>query len=266
VDRCEVTNQQYADALNWALGQGGLITLSNGVVYQHGSGTSYPYCDTRPTSEYSQITWNGSVFGVVAGKGSHPMVVVSWYGSVAYANWRSGMQGLPPCYDLSTWECNWGGGYRLPTEAEWERAARGNAAGRRFPWSGTDNIDHSRANYYSSSAYFYDIGLPLGYDPLFDIGATMPYTSPVGHFAPTGYGLYDMSGNVWEWCNDRFDGSYYSSSPNNNPHGPVSGNTRVLRGGSWSSLAVNLRCAYRSDGLPNYRAIVNGFRLVSATQ
>jgi sulfatase modifying factor 1 len=260
MDRYQVTNQQYADALNWAWGRGGMITVTSGVVYKAASGTSYPYCDTTTRGTYSQITWNGSTFGVAGGKENHPMVAVSWYGSVAYANWRSGMQSMPLCYDLSTWNCNWGSGYRLPTEAEWERAARGGVAGHRFPWSDTDTIQHSRANYLSSTTYYYDTSPTRGYHPTFNTGV-YPYSSPVGYFAANGYGLYDMAGNVWEWCNDWFDGSYYSNSPYNNPHGPASGSNHVLRGGSWGSLAINLRCAYRSNGVPDYRYMINGFRL-----
>lgn len=266
MDQHEVTNQEYAAALNWALAQGGLITVSGGIVYQPDRGVSRPYCDTQAGNEYSRITWNGSQFGIVSGAEHHPVVLVSWYGAVAYANWRSGMQGLTPSYDSATWNRNSESGYRLPTEAEWERAARGGMPGRRFPWLDTDNIDHSRANYYSSSGKFYDAGLPYGYDPEFSVGTIMPYTSPVGSFPITGYGLFDMAGNAWEWCEDWFDGEYYSNSPQLDPRGPAAGATRVLRGGSWSSLAVCQRCAYRNDALPGYRAMVSGFRLVLAVE
>lgn len=119
MDRTEVTNQQYAAGLNWALAQGNQISVINGIVYKFNSGTNYPYCGTNPTENTSRITWDGSTFGVVTGKENHPMVNVSWYGSTAYANWRSAMHGRPLCYSLSTWECSFTpGGYRLPTEAE----------------------------------------------------------------------------------------------------------------------------------------------------
>jgi len=244
MDQKEVTNDQYKDALNWANAQGGLITVTSGVVYKYNTGTSYPYCDTTTSSSSSRITWNGSTFGVVSGKENHPMVPVSWYGSVAYANWRSGMQGRPLGYDLSTWTCNWNSGYRLPTEAEWEKAARGGAAGHRFPWSDSDYIQHARANYYSDSSYAYDTSPTRGYHPTFNTGVD-PYTSPVGYFAANGYGLYDMAGNVWEWCNDWYSSSYYSSSPYNNPHGPVSGTLRLLHGGGCDFDAYGCRVAYR---------------------
>ncbi|MFH0981360.1 MAG: SUMF1/EgtB/PvdO family nonheme iron enzyme [Planctomycetota bacterium] len=283
MDRYDVTNAQYAAGLNWAWAQGGLITVTSGVVYKAGSGTSYPYCDTTTSSSYSRITWNGSTFGIVSGKESHPMVLVSWYGSVAYANWRSAMAGKPLCYDLSTWTCNFGSGYRLPTEAQWEKAARGGAAGHRFPWSDTDTIQHARANYDSSSSYSYDTSPTRGYHPLWGV-SPYPYTSPVGFFtgalqykvdwgwpgAPTsyqtanganGYGLYDMAGNVWEWCNDWWSSTYYSSSPYSNPHGPASGTFRVLRGGLWQYYAFVCRCAHRSAYPPDNRYYYLGFRL-----
>ena len=160
------------------------------------------------------------------------MVRVSWYGSVAYANWRSAMVGQPMCYNLSTWACDFNmNGYRLPTEAEWEKAARGGVAGHRVPWSDSDTIQHARANYYSSTSYSYDTSPTRGYHPTFAVG-NMPYTSPVGYFAPNGYGLYDMAGNVWEWCNDWYRSTYYSTTPypHVNPHGPTRGASRVLRG------------------------------------
>jgi len=265
MDSCEVTNQQYADGLNWAYAQGNLITVTDGVVYKYNSGTSCPYCETTTSSSYSRITWNGTTFGVTSGKESHPMVEESWYGAVAYANWRSGMQGKPLGYDLSTWACNFGSGYRLPTEAEWEKAARGGVAGHRFPWSDVDTIQHARANYLSywegGVPYFsYDTSPTAGYHPTFDTGV-MPYTSPVGYFASNGYGLYDMAGDVFEWCNDWYGETYYGSSPYNNPHGPAGGNYRVNRGGSWNGVAYHCRCANRGYDDPDDRTSYFGFRL-----
>ena len=270
IDRYEVTNAQYVAGLNWAQAQGGLIEVSSGVVYKAGNETSYPYCTTTSAPPdypdygyFSGITWNGSTFGVVSGKEDYPMVQVSWYGSVAYANWRSAIEGKPLCYDLSTWTCNFGvAGYRLPTEAEWEKAARGGAPGHRFPWSDSDMIQLSRANYRlelsnSHTYYPYDtISTPAGF----------PNTSPVGYFAPNGYGLYDMAGNVREWCNDWWSGSYYSSPPHgmnsDNPYGPATGTNRVLRGGSWYDDAFWQRCAVRLYGrTPDTRDYAFGFRL-----
>ncbi|MDM8008547.1 MAG: formylglycine-generating enzyme family protein [Phycisphaerae bacterium] len=266
IDSHEVTNQQYADALNWAATQGNLITVTGGQVYKYNSGMAYPYCDTTTTSSNSRITWNGTTFVVVSGKANHPMVQVSWYGSVAYANWRSAMQGKTLCYDLSTWTCNWGGGYRLPSEAEWEKAARGGAAGHRFPWSDVDTIQHARANYYSSSSYAYDTSSTRGYHPVFNTGV-FPYTSPGGYFAANGYGLYDMAGNVWEWVNDWYSSNYYASSPYSNPHGPATGSYHVFRSGSWYYVAHGTRCADRGNGYgPDYKYLDIGLRLALSAQ
>lgn len=259
IDQTQVTNQQYADALNWAWNQGDLITVITGTVYN--SGANYLYCETNENSPYSQITWNGSTFGVPAGKEDYPMVMVSWYGSVAYANWRSGMEGRPLAYDLSTWSCDFNGGYRLPTEAEWEKAARGGAAGHRFPWSDSDTIQHARANYFSSSDNSYDTSPTPGHHPTFGTG-WYPYTSPASAFAANGYGLYDMAGNVWEWCNDWYSDSYYSDSPYNDPRGPSIGADRVLRGGDWEGDANRCRVAFRRADDPAYRNDTVGFRLV----
>ncbi len=287
MDTYEVTNQQYADALNWAYAQGGLICVINGVVYKY-CGTSYRYCATNSAHGDSCIVWSGSTFTVESGRAAHPMVEVTWYGSVAYANWRSAMEGKPLCYDLSTWTCNFGSGYRLPTEAEWEKAARGGTPGHRFPWSDTDTIQHARANYYSYWSggvpyYPYDTSPTPYYHPCWSVGG-YPWTSPVGFFTGTlqykadwgwpgsptshqttnsvnGYGLYDMAGNVWEWCNDWYGETYYSSSPYSNPHGPTSGTERVLRGGCWFSNAGGCRCAYRVGMYPDYQSHYGGFRL-----
>ncbi|MBN1489756.1 MAG: formylglycine-generating enzyme family protein [Phycisphaerae bacterium] len=271
MDKYEVSNQQYADALNWAYGQGGHIAVTSGGVYQAGTGTSYPYCDTTTSNSYSRITWDGGTFGVTTGKEDHPMVMVSWYGSVAYANWRSAMEGKALCYNLATWECNFSAsGYRLPTEAEWEKAARGGVAGHRFPWSDSDTIQHARANYYSYWPggvlyYPYDTNPTSGFHPTFAVG-DKPYTSPVGYFAPNGYGLYDMAGNVWEWCNDWYSSTYYSTTPypHVNPRGPTSGMYRVLRSGGWCGTAYHCRVANRISyySWPDSRDYGNGFRLV----
>ncbi len=261
--RYEVTNQQYCDYLNSALGQG-LITVTSGVVYQAGSGTSYPYCDTSTSSSYNQIAYNGSVFSVRTKSGrsmvNDPMVQVSWYGAAAYCNWLSRQEGRQSCYDLSTWGCDFSRkGYRLATEAEWEYAARGGLSGKRFPRGNT--ISHLRANYNSAGHEPYDESLTQGDHPYFNDG-TWPYTSPVGSFAPNGYGLYDMEGNVLEWCNDWWSDPYYSSSPSSNPTGPSSGTYRVLRGGPWNNYAYFCRVAFRSCDTPSNHYQSDGFRVV----
>jgi formylglycine-generating enzyme len=259
MSRCEITNGQYRDFLNGASHQ---IKVVNGVVYALSDGSnSYPYCDTSASSSYSQIAYSGGVFSVRTKGGrsmvNDPVVQVSWYGAVAYCNWRSLQEGRPPCYSLSTWECDFGkNGYQLPTEAQWEYAARGGLSGKRFPWGNT--ISHSQANCKSDSDYSYDISPTRGYHPTWNDGI-YPYTSPVGSFPPNGYGLYDMAGNVWEWCND-WHGSY-GSSPQTNPTGPTSGISRVLRGGGWYGDAGYCRVANRGFSRPVNRGLDVGFRV-----
>jgi formylglycine-generating enzyme required for sulfatase activity len=253
----------------------GLIKVNTGVVYASAdSGNSEPFFSTSsaPTGhpyngEYSQIDYNdgdGS-FSVRTKEGrdmsSDPVVVVSWYGSAAYCNWRSGEEGYAACYDPN-WDCNFAEhGYRLPTEAEWEYAGRGgeHSPYYRFPWG--DTITHSQANYYSTISHSYDISPTRGYHPDWNDGNS-PYTAPVGTFAANGYGLYDMIGNVWEWCNDWYSSSYYITSPSDNPQGPASGTNRVVRGGCWSRDARDSRVAWRFNLWLDNRSHYNGFRVV----
>lgn len=163
-----------------------------------------------------------------------PVVGVSWHDAVAYAEWV---------------------GKRLPTEAEREKAARGGLTGKLYTW-GDEDPDAGgiyRANYDNAED-------ADGY----------AYTAPVGSFAPNGYGLYDMAGNVWEWCADWYDRDYYSDSPERNPTGPDSGDAwwggeyRVCRGGSWSGGPFTLRVAFRYEQRPTvtyYHYL--GFRCVA---
>ena len=287
IAKYELTNGQYCDYLNSALSLG-LITVTDGNVYQAGSGTSFPYCDTHIASAESQIDYSGGVFSVRAKSGrdmsNDPMVMVSWYGAAAYCNWRSEVEGYEQCYDLSTWTCDFSKkGYRLPTEAEWEYAARGGLAGRRFPWG--DEIYSAQASYFSSTFPWlpYDKGPVMGHHPLWN--DVYPCTSPVGFFdgamkyradynwpsamtsyqtmsGANSYGLYDMAGNVYEWCNDFFSGAYYSLSPVNNPTGPTTGPSRAYRGGVWYYPANYCRVANRFNTLPDLCDWLFGFRVV----
>jgi formylglycine-generating enzyme required for sulfatase activity len=151
-----------------------------------------------------------------------PVVGISYDDALAYAHWA---------------------GKRLPTEAEWEYAARGGLENNEFPW-GNDAVE-KRCN-YSPMPREKD-----GYE----------YTAPVGKYAPNNYGLYDMAGNVWEWCHDFYSLDYYRVSPERNPPGPDSGYTRVLRGGSWLSISAKyLKCSARMELKPFVQDRYYGFR------
>ncbi len=261
-----VTNDQMAAVLQWAYDEGGKITVSSWSVRNVESDRELLDLD----ESHCRITWNGAAeqFELKAAKGSgYPCVEVTWHGAAAYCNYRSEMEGLTPCYDLAGWSCSFGAnGYRLPTEAEWEKAGRGGRSGWRFPWG--DKISHSEANYYSywsggSPYYSYDVNPDSGYHPDWGEG-DYPYTSPAGSFAPNGYGLYDMAGNVWEWCNDWYGGGYYgapeASQPD--PPGPAAGSGRVLRGGYWGNVASGCRVADRYSSYPDGGGYCCGFRPV----
>ena len=174
---------------------------------------------------------------------NYPVVNVTWNDAQAMSKWLTGKEGVK---------------YRLPTEAEWEYAAR----------AGT------RTRYHSGN----DVKSLLKVANLFDADASknwqkwenhaleghdgFEFTAPVGHFAPNAFGLYDMHGNVWEWCADWYDEHYYAVSPINDPTGPESGNVHVRRGGSWHTWPIYVRSSYRNWNTSSTRYTLVGIRLV----
>jgi len=219
----------------------GVIQVVNGRVYASSDvNLTEPYCLTYGSHKGSLIEYSQGRFTLRSVDGTamsdHPVVMVFWYGAKAFCDYY---------------------GYRLPTEAEWEYAARGGYHDPYYPYPwGSNTIDCTKANHFSRTSG------PC--NPL-NLGGFLFYgSSPVGYYGPQGaYGLCDMAGNAMEWCQDWYDSTYYSVSPAANPAGPAEGTTRVLRGGAWDVdgmlyCRVAFRCGYDPGGPINYNI---GFRV-----
>jgi formylglycine-generating enzyme required for sulfatase activity len=173
------------------------------------------------THHPAPLLWSDSNF-------NHPeqaVVAVSWFDAVAYCEWL----------------CNrFGKGYRLPTEAEWERAARGGIEGEMYPWGNAapEELPDYASRWKSGP-------------------------EPVGRYSPNPYGLYNLGDNVHEWCADWYDADYYSVSPNRNPPGPPAGSRRASRGGSWRHHVKVTRTAARSSIPPEFKYADYGFRVAA---
>ncbi len=175
----------------------------------------------------SGVNWHYNAVGTLrnATEDRHPVIHVSWNDAVAYCTWLSSKTGKT---------------YRLPTEAEWEYAARGGINSKGYTYSGSNNIDEVAWYSSNSSMATHEVGLKKANE----------------------LGIYDMSGNVWEWCSDWYTNTYYGSSPSNNPTGASSSSYRVLRSGCWYCGVQDSQVANRDDGTPDRRAADIGFRVV----
>jgi formylglycine-generating enzyme required for sulfatase activity len=172
---------------------------------------------------------------------NHPVIHVSWNDATAYCKWLQETTGK---------------GYRLPTEAEWEYAARGGNQSKNYKYAGTND---------ESSLYRYANFADKSTDFSWSVKSqndNYAYTAPVGKYLSNELGIYDMSGNVWEWCSDWYGSDYYKNSSSNNPEGANSGAYRVLRGGAWSITPASCRIANRRSNAPTYRITYLGFRVV----
>jgi formylglycine-generating enzyme required for sulfatase activity len=189
------------------------VTNAQYQLFILATGRPAPFVDRFWAEPYN---WKGTDYP--AGHGNYPVVLVSWEDAQAYAAWMK---------------------KRLPTEAEWEKAARAQLIGKQYPYG--DTLKNNQANF--DRGFFRENKL-----------------KPVGSFEPSSFGLYDMAGNVWEWCQDWYADTYYKNSPAQNPRGPAEGLYRVNRGGSWVNDERYLRCSQRGKNTPDCRSHILGFR------
>jgi len=266
VDDAEVTISQFCMMLNqrpeWfqqaAATEDGSSNACYGVVRFAGVGTPPVAWLTRIAQV---ITNNAGVWQpAVSARSTHPMVNVTWHGAALYCNYLSERDGFVPLYHTTNWSCNWVGagdtnsGYHLPTEAQWERAASAGSV-EAYPWGRF--LDYSRANLYAS-----------GDAAESDDVAKWPATMPVRSYVSNAFGLYDMIGNVREWCNDWYQPGYYATLPFICPKGPddpspqfAGGTNRVIRGGGWAYEPEPVSVSSRAGASPVTGAMDLGFRV-----
>jgi formylglycine-generating enzyme required for sulfatase activity len=220
IGRFAVTHDEYARFVN-ATGYPAPTIQKLPLIASNGRDTLF-----RELS--APYVWESG--GPPAGRGGHPVVLIRYGDALAYCGWMSTVLGRT---------------VRLPTEAEWEKAARGGMDGERYPW-GDGELDGSRGNFLTDPSLKSQRG-----------------TRPTGTYSPNGYGLHDIAGNVWEWVSDWYSPDYYETSEARDPQGPEAGEMRIVRGGSWVSEDPSmLRCAYRHELPPDTYAYSIGFRIV----
>jgi len=245
----EVTNQQYADLAQWAYSYSYCTATSSSLLDAFDDSTQELL---KLDDSDCEISFSEDVFTVDTGKEDHPVREVTWYGAVAYCDWLSLQSGFSRSYDHTTWQCNSNDpynaqGYRLPTEAEWEYACRANSE---MAFANGQITDTS-----CNDPVLVVIGWYCGNN-------ANNLSHPVGLLNPNDWGLYDMHGNHWEWCNDLW-GNYGGDVTD--PVGGQPGEGRVIRGGSWIYEALCCRSAYRAREFPHLNTGSISFRPVRTT-